>query len=88
MCWRPPHEEGIRGHRLAGNIQRLLRYESRMDSYAKAASGSYYLEQLTGQGGRSRLEKFSVFGKMPAVAWNNCDQDGFSLPYKLTDCNY
>ncbi len=57
----PPHEEGIRGHRLAGNIQRLLRYESRMDSYAKAASGSYYLEQLTGQVAEAAWKIFCVW---------------------------
>ncbi|WP_116108126.1 methylmalonyl-CoA mutase family protein [Lewinella sp. IMCC34191] len=35
------------GHRMALNIQHLLRLESGLDAYADPAAGSYYLEKLT-----------------------------------------
>ena len=37
------------GHRLAINIQHLLKLEAGLDQYADPAAGSYYLDTLTGQ---------------------------------------
>ena len=46
------------GHRMALNIQHLLRLESGLDAYADPAAGSYYLEKLTEQLVESAWERF------------------------------
>ncbi|MBB4080392.1 methylmalonyl-CoA mutase [Lewinella aquimaris] len=46
------------GHRMALNVQHLLRLESGLDAYADPAAGSYYLETLTRQLVDSAWERF------------------------------
>ncbi|PPK85235.1 methylmalonyl-CoA mutase [Neolewinella xylanilytica] len=46
------------GHRMALNIQHLLRLESGLDAYADPAAGSYYLEKLTEQLVDAAWERF------------------------------
>jgi methylmalonyl-CoA mutase len=46
------------GHRMALNIQHLLRLEAGLDAYADPAAGSYYLETLTTELVESAWEQF------------------------------
>ncbi len=46
------------GHRMALNVQHLLRLEAGLDRYADPAAGSYYLEKLTEELVKSAWERF------------------------------
>ncbi|WP_116125423.1 methylmalonyl-CoA mutase family protein [Lewinella sp. IMCC34183] len=46
------------GHRMALNVQHLLRLEAGLDQYADPAAGSYYLEKLTEELVNSAWERF------------------------------
>ena len=46
------------GHRMALNVQHLLKLEAGLDAYADPAAGSYYLETLTEQLVESAWERF------------------------------
>ena len=48
------------GHRMALNVQHLLRLEAGLDAYADPAAGSYYLETLTEQLVESAWERFKA----------------------------
>ncbi|THH34542.1 methylmalonyl-CoA mutase family protein [Neolewinella litorea] len=57
---RPPTEFG---HRMALNVQHLLRLEASLDRYADPAAGSYYLEKLTEELVNAAWERFLVIEK-------------------------
>ena len=46
------------GHRMALNVQHLLRLEAGLDAYTDPAAGSYYLEKLTGELVDAAWERF------------------------------